>query len=356
MRILKLIKNSEKIMENQSNCSVFLRIRPPKLWEVQSPLKSFIDYDNSTNKLLVVENQPFYFDNIFNSDSRQKDIFESVENSIESMFNGFNVSILAYGSSGTGKTYTMGMNDGDFGLIPSCLDRIFTKLVDSKDEVKVNISYIEIYNEKVYDLFLQQTNSILAKGSKFAGSTKVQITSTEDARNLLVQATKNRHIRSTQNNFKSSRSHALITVYLHIRSENSEISSVLHMVDLAGSEGLRTTNHLGMAQKEGIFINQGLLSLGTVIQSLSSGKKLIQYRDSVLTTVLADCLNLNSYITLFACISPARRDKSETLSTIRFAQKCKNLEAKIVPEMNSYLKEKQVSKNQTLLLIKNYKI
>lgn len=117
----------------------------------------------------------------------------------------------------------------------------------------------------------------------------------------------------------------------------------MYFCDLAGSEGLRNTQHKGLAQQEGVNINQGLLSLGKVVQALSTGQKLVPYRDSVLTMVLQNSLNSGSYLTILGCISSAQKDKNETISTIRFSQSVKTLDSRNVPELNEYLKQKQVS-------------
>ncbi|XP_070495440.1 kinesin-like protein Nod [Chironomus tepperi] len=338
-------------MENTSKVNIFLRIRPPNIWETSSPMKTYIDYDKSTKKMFILENQPYIFDKIFYSNSNNKEIFYNLESNVDHLLNGYNNCILAYGQSGAGKTYTMGFNEKDeksLGLISLSLDTLFQKIkekhesVTNDGEYSVSVSYIEIYNEKVYDLLSEKSSeSIHTKGTKYAGSTKVPIKNSSEAKQLLLKGNKNRHVRSTLMNAASSRSHAMFTIMLALKTNNSERSSVLHLVDLAGSEGLRKTNHSGIAQQEGVHINQGLLAVCKVVQALSSGKNLVPYRDSILTTVLQDCLNLESFFTLIACISPARKNRSETLSSIRFAQSCKNLENKMLPEMNEFLKEKQ---------------
>jgi kinesin family protein 4/21/27 len=242
----------------------------------------------------------------------------------------------------------MGLNEkNSAGMITLSLDSLFSRLRALVDvEFDVKISYIEIYNEKVYDLLDDKnTDSIHTKGSKYAGSTKVPILTSSEAKEILAKANKNRHVRSTTMNASSSRSHAMFSIFLDMTTVNNKIGSVLHLVDLAGSEGLRNTGHQGIAQQEGIHINQGLLAVRKVIQALSAGKKLVPYRDSILTTVLQDCLNPDAFLTLIGCVSPARKDRNETLSTIRFAQSCKALENKIIPEMNAYLEQKKVSLN-----------
>lgn len=261
---------------------------------------------------------------------------------IEKLIKGFNSSVLAYGQSGAGKTFTMGLSEkATDGMIKMSISALFVKLQEAT-EFDVAVSFIEIYNEKVYDLLSEKSDeSIYSKGSKFNGSTKVAIASSDRADEILQLGNKNRHVRSTILNVASSRSHAMFSIFVNVRSDN--VSSVMHICDLAGSEGLRSTNHTGVAQKESVNINQGLLSVSKVVQALSSGKKLIPYRDSVLTTVLQDSLNDHSYLTLLGCISPDQCDKNETMSTIRFAQSVKTLDGKNVPEFHSYLSEKQVS-------------
>lgn len=270
---------------------------------------------------------------------------------IDKLIEGFNCSLLAYGQSGSGKTYTMGLNDrSSVGMIGMSIDLLYQKLQLNDEypagslEFDVSVSFVEIYNEKVFDLLSEKpTESIYSKGSKFNGSTKLKLTSSEGAIETLKKGNKNRHVGATNMNAASSRSHAIFSIFVETRSENKQTSSVMNFCDLAGSEGLRHTNHTGLAQQESVNINQGLLSVSKVVNALSAGKKLIPYRDSVLTVILSESLNAHSYITIIGCISPARKDKTETMSTIRFAQSVKTLENKSIPEFNSFLNESKVS-------------
>jgi hypothetical protein len=224
-------------------------------------------------------------------------------------------------------------------MISLAIESLLAKLGTGED-FDVSVSYIEIYQEKVFDLLSDNcSENIHNKGRVYNGSTKIPIRSSQEAQDILRDGNKNRHTRATTLNSSSSRSHAMFTIILTKQST----SSVMHICDLAGSEGLRNTGHSGVAQQEGVTINQGLLAIGKVVKALSSGSKLIPYRDSVLTTVLQDSLNTKSFLTILACISPARKDKSETISTIRFAHSVKVLDGKSVPEFNAYLKDKQVS-------------
>ncbi len=164
-------------------------------------------------------------------------------------------------------------------------------------EAEIFVSFVEIYNEKVYDLFLENNlESIYNKGSKFNGSSRKPISSRDDAIQLLTEANKNRHVRSTILNSSSSRSHAIFTIHLNVKKSNGILSSsALNLVDLAGSEGLRRTGHKGIALQEGVSINQGLLTLGKVLQALSTGGKVIPYRDSALSVVLQGEFFSNSH-------------------------------------------------------------
>ena len=225
-------------------------------------------------------------------------------------------------------------------MISLTIETLLGKLEAGTEDFDVSVSFIEIYQEKVFDLMSEKVNeSIYSKGRAYNGSTKISIRNSEDAQEILKSCNKKRHIRATTLNSSSSRSHAMFSIIL----TKQETSSIMHICDLAGSEGLRNTNHSGVAQHEGVTINQGLLAVGKVVKALSSGNKLIPYRDSVLTTVLQDSLNVRSFLTILACVSPARKDRNETFSTIRFAQSVKVLDGKSVPEFNAYLKEKQVS-------------
>ena len=155
--------------------------------------------------------------------------------------------------------------------------------------LEIAASFIEIYNEKVYDLLAENsTEPIVARGYKYTGGTRKPLSSLEDCSSILLQGNKNRHVRPTKMNSQSSRSHAIFTIHLRKVTNNGEFirNSCLNLVDLAGSEGVRRTGHQGMAMSEGVNINQGLLSIGKVLQAITLGSKVIPYRDSVLSSVL----------------------------------------------------------------------
>lgn len=203
---------------------------------------------------------------------------------------GFHSTVLAYGQTGTGKSYTMGLHSDDFdgesaGMVPRTLQEIFN-LTD-----KVTISFIEIYNEKAFDLLAENNSEqINTKGTKFVGRTKRTVHSLADARAILQEGSKNRHVRPTKLNANSSRSHAIFTIYVSVERDTGYTSAAMNLVDLAGSEGVGRTGHEGAARAEGVCINKGLLSISKVLEALSDSSKVagqyIPYRDSVLTSVL----------------------------------------------------------------------
>lgn len=277
-----------------------------------------------------------------------------VEPQIGKLIQGFNCSILAYGQSGAGKTSTLGFEDQDndsTGMVGMAIAKIL-EVIDGRENCEVTASFIEIYNEKVYDLLSDKCQeSIYSKGTKYQGSIQLPISNLAEGYSIVQRGSRNRHVRATNLNSHSSRSHAMFSIFVSTQSESSKISAVMHICDLAGSEGLRNTNHTGAAQLESVNINRGLLAVSKVVQALKTGKTLIPYRDSVLTVVLQDSLNAHSYINILGCISTSRKDKSETMSTIRFAQSVKMLDNKNVPEFNSFLSQKQVSATRRFIIL-----
>ncbi|KNC24230.1 Kinesin-like protein Nod [Lucilia cuprina] len=353
---------------DNSAVKIAVRERPARENLKNNLQSSVITYHPNGNNIIVNE-AVFTFDHVLGPAVTQKEIFDSlIKPLVVNLKLGFNCTALAYGQTGTGKSYTMGLDsksfDGeDVGVIPRCLKEIFSSadLISESEEneqivnnsstkMEILASFIEIYNEKVYDLLGENTNEpIIAKGYKYTGGTRKPLNNIDDCYTILMQGNKNRHVRPTKMNSQSSRSHAIFTIHVRSRTQKdsggeSITTSCMNIVDLAGSEGVRRTGHQGVAMSEGVHINQGLLSIGKVLQAMTTGSKVIPYRDSVLSSVLQESLNSNSYLTLLACISPHREDLSETLSTLRFAQNAKQL--KNTPEINNIIAD--IKKNAKL--------
>ncbi|XP_055548651.1 kinesin-like protein KIF22 [Wyeomyia smithii] len=339
---MKLVTDAS--CESLEPVRIAIRERPTDCVEVEST----IQHHFANDQILIVDERPFVFDYVFRPGASQALVYDAlIRPLVVKMINGFFCTALAYGQTGTGKTFTMGLqwdhsgpHDINRGMITRALDQTFELLKESrnKEDYEIEVSFVEIYNEKIYDLLSENSSEpINTRGCKFNGGTKRQVSRAGQAQDILMEGNKNRHVRPTKMNTLSSRSHAIFSIHASVVHDDARIVSALHLVDLAGSEGVRRTGHQGVALAEGVHINQGLLSIGKVLQALSIGSKVVPYRDSILSTVLQDSLNSNSYLTLLACVSPLPEDLSETLSTIRFAQGAKTL--KNNPQINAITAE-----------------
>ncbi|KAH8236876.1 hypothetical protein KR026_001717 [Drosophila bipectinata] len=281
---------------------------------------------------LVVDQNEYNFDHAFQANSSQEQLYDTlILPLVDKVLQGYPCTALAYGQTGTGKSYSMGMappknilQPEQIGILPRCLNDILARLRSQQENhtvpIKVSASFIEIYNEKAYDL-LSSSPHVPMVPSRCQSCTSLILTSQDDLQRLLQLGTGNRKVRATPMNANSSRSHAIVTIHVRNGSQHSR----MNIVDLAGSEGVRRTAHEGVARQEGVNINRGLLSITKVIMSMGAGHSLIPYRDSVLTTVLQESLTAKSYVTFLACISPHAADLSETVATLRFATSAKKL-------------------------------
>ncbi|KAJ7590600.1 kinesin-like protein [Mycena floridula] len=275
-------------------------------------------------------------------------------------FSGFNACILAYGQTGSGKSYSMMGYGADKGIIPLTCSELFDR-VDSKKAADPNVnftvevSYIEIYNEKVRDLLNPKNTGNLrvrehpSLGPYVEDLSKLMVNSYEEMMTLMDEGNKARTVAATNMNETSSRSHAVFTLLLTMKRHDvdtnmdTEKVSRISLVDLAGSERANSTGATGQRLKEGANINKSLTTLGKVISALAmasqaaaepkKGKKakaeeFVPYRDSVLTWLLKDSLGGNSKTAMIAAIAPA--DYEETLSTLRYADQAKKIRNKAV--------------------------
>lgn len=285
--------------------------------------------------------QQYLFDRVFNQDVDQETIYENtVKHLVDKLMIGHDCTAFAYGQTGSGKTYTMGTassnlgSENERGIIIRTIYDIMTRLNENV-ETNIKVSFYEIYNEKVFDLLCDnQEIPLKVTGFKICNLTKNPIKSFHDGYMYLHQGGEKRHKGGTKQNATSSRSHAIFTIYVNVKNENSEFEGKLNLVDLAGSECVRRTGTEGLQFQEGVNINLGLLSIGQVISALSkaTNNNHIPYRESIITTVLKDSLNRDNYITLIACVSANTLDVCDTIQTLDFAQRAKMLRNK--PERN----------------------
>ncbi|XP_022597632.1 kinesin-like protein KIF13B [Seriola dumerili] len=278
----------------------------------------------------------------------QEVVFQCLgESLLYNAFQGYNACIFAYGQTGSGKSYTM-MGSGDQpGLIPRLCSALFERTQKEQREEEsftVEVSYMEIYNEKVRDLLDpkggRQTLRVREHkvlGPYVDGLSRLAVASYKDIESLMSEGNKSRTVAATNMNEESSRSHAVFNIILthtlkDLQSGTSgEKVSRLSLVDLAGSERAAKTGAAGERLKEGSNINKSLTTLGLVISALAeqgtakNKTKFVPYRDSVLTWLLKDCLGGNSRTAMVATVSPSADNYEETLSTLRYADRAKNI-------------------------------
>ncbi|ORX83534.1 kinesin-domain-containing protein [Anaeromyces robustus] len=284
------------------------------------------------------EDWDFKFDQILHNASQECIFDECGAPILKSLIDGYNGTILAYGQTGAGKTYTMTGTTENYvhrGLIPRMISQLYKEIANKTQmAITVRISYLEIYNEQMVDLLASLNDDENCTGAlkvvdenigpSLVKNLSLQIANTEEeALNLLFEGETNRSIAEHQLNKNSSRSHCIFTIYLESRSrvESSEkvIYSKLNLVDLAGSERLSKTQTSGVSLQEAKYINKSLTFLEQVIIALSDKKREhIPYRQSKLTSVLRDALGGNCNTIMIANIWGVKEHIEETISTLRF--------------------------------------
>ena len=267
---------------------------------------------------------------------------------VESVIEGYNGTIFAYGQTGCGKTHTMLGTPDNPGIIPGCFKHIFGFIDSNTSGMKflVRCSYLEIYNEEIHDLLIDYGRGAPAKlelkedpnkGVYVKDLNCIIVKSIPEIEKAMNFGTNNRKVAETQMNATSSRSHSIFTIYIEtgeqINGEQRIKAGKLNLVDLAGSERQSKTGATGATLKEGIKINLSLTALGNVISALVDGKSAhIPYRDSKLTRLLQDSLGGNTKTVMIAAVSPADYNYEETLSTLRYAARAKAIKNK--PRVN----------------------
>lgn len=373
-------------MQDESSVRVALRIRPQLAKEKIEGCHICTSVIPGEPQVFLGKDKAFTFDYVFDIDSRQEEIYlECTEKLIEGCFEGYNATVFAYGQTGSGKTYTMGtgfdvnFTEEEQGIITRAVRHLFRRIDERKQaaleqglpppDFKVNAQFLELYNEEVLDLF-DTTRDVDSRNKKsnikihedssggiYTVGVTTRIVATEGE---MIQCLKlgalSRTTASTQMNVQSSRSHAIFTIHLcqtrvcpkldtendsdnRITSESTQmnefetLTAKFHFVDLAGSERLKRTGATGDRAKEGISINCGLLALGNVISALGDKSKKVThvpYRDSKLTRLLQDSLGGNSQTVMIACVSPSDRDFMETLNTLKYANRARNIKNKVM--------------------------
>jgi hypothetical protein len=296
--------------------------------------------------------QVFAFDSVYTNFHSQKEIFlKEVFPMIEAVLQGYNATVFAYGQSGSGKTYTMTGNIADsnlWGMMPQTVQSLFSeirKISTAGNFFKVKCSYIELYNGKARDLLTSKQTTLdikenSAKNFYVKGVETPEISSLEECLKLFNAGTERRQTASTELNDQSSRSHSLFVLQVEQHDAESDpssptvFSSKINIVDLAGSEKLAKSGATGATAVEGCSINLSLSALAAVIDTIVKGGPHIPYRSSPLTMLLKDSLGGNAKTVMFANLGPSDRNAAETLSTLRFALRAKQIENKPIKNMD----------------------
>uniref|UniRef100_A0A8C1G9A9 Kinesin family member 13Ba n=1 Tax=Cyprinus carpio TaxID=7962 RepID=A0A8C1G9A9_CYPCA len=337
---------------NNSNVKVAVRVRPMNRREKDLNTKCVVEMEGNQTYLYPTFAYDYCFWSMDESETEkfagQDVVFQCLgESLLHNAFQGYNACIFAYGQTGSGKSYTMMGSADQPGLIPRLCSSLFERTIQHQREEEsftVEVSYMEIYNEKVRDLLDPKGSRQALRvrehkvlGPYVDGLSRLAVESYKDIESLMSEGNKSRTVAATNMNEESSRSHAVFNIILthtlkDLQSGTSgEKVSKLSLVDLAGSERAAKTGAAGERLKEGSNINKSLTTLGLVISALAdqgAGKnknKFVPYRDSVLTWLLKDSLGGNSRTAMVATVSPAADNYDETLSTLRYADRAKSI-------------------------------
>uniref|UniRef100_A0A8D2LB63 Kinesin family member 1B n=1 Tax=Varanus komodoensis TaxID=61221 RepID=A0A8D2LB63_VARKO len=349
-----------------ASVKVAVRVRPFNSRETSKESKCIIQMQGNSTSILNPKNpkeapKSFSFDYSYWSHTSPDDPCFASQNRVYNdigkemllhAFEGYNVCIFAYGQTGAGKSYTMmgKQEENQAGIIPQLCEELFEKINDNSNEemsYSVEVSYMEIYCERVRDLLNPKNKGNLRVrehpllGPYVEDLSKLAVTSYTDIADLMDAGNKARTVAATNMNETSSRSHAVFTIVFTQKKHDVETNlstekvSKISLVDLAGSERADSTGAKGTRLKEGANINKSLTTLGKVISALAESKKkkktdFIPYRDSVLTWLLRENLGGNSRTAMVAALSPADINYDETLSTLRYADRAKQIKCNAV--------------------------
>ncbi|KAJ1690013.1 hypothetical protein LUZ63_014168 [Rhynchospora breviuscula] len=358
---------------------VAVNIRPLTALELRNGCTDCVTVTPSKAQVQI-GSHVFTYDYVYGSSGSQpSQLFEEcVVPLVDTLLCGYNATVLAYGQTGSGKSYTMGTNyhgeANDGAITHRVMEKIFEKVDKLRDEREflIRVSFVEIFKDEVFDLLDQHDDGQVMRTGRglqrvpikirekalgditLAGVNEPVVKSKGEMALFLARGSLNRATASTRMNSHSSRSHAIFTICIEQKRKTSSshsdcgdlLVSKLRLVDLAGSERVKRTGSDGLMFKEGIHINKGLLALGNVISALGDEKKrkkgaFVPYRDSKLTRLLQDSLGGNGKTIMIACISPADSNAKETINTLQYANRARNIQNKAVINRNPVPAEMQ---------------
>jgi kinesin family member 18/19 len=323
-----------------------------------------------------VKDQVFAFDRVFDDNATQTDVYEATTKGLlDSVLDGYNATVFAYGATGCGKTHTITGTAAQPGIIFLTMQELFEKITERSDEkvTEISLSYLEIYNETIRDLLVPggsgKQGLILREDSNqavtVAGLTSHHPKDVQEVMDMIVQGNEYRTVSPTMANAVSSRSHAVLQINIAQKDRNADVSephtmATLSIIDLAGSERASATQNRGERLLEGANINKSLLALGSCINALCDPRKTshVPYRNSKLTRLLKFSLGGNCKTVMIVCVSPSSAHFDETQNTLRYANRAKNIQTKVtrnVFNVNRHVKDFLVKIDEQMAMINELK-
>lgn len=287
----------------------------------------------------------FVFDRLFDDTASQEDVYSnSTRPLLDSVLDGYNATVFAYGATGCGKTHTISGNPQAPGIIFLTMKELFERITEIRDTklVDVSLSYLEIYNETIRDLLEPSSKQLILRENvdsriSVSNLSSHKPESVEEVMDMILQGNQNRTVSPTEANATSSRSHAVLQINLVQKGRTASVSqthtfATLSIIDLAGSERASATKNRGDRLLEGANINKSLLALGNCINALCDPRRRnhVPYRDSKLTRLLKFSLGGNCKTVMIVCVSPSSKHYDETLNTLKYADRAKKIKTKVI--------------------------
>lgn len=322
-----------------------------------------------------VKDQVFAFDRVFDENTTQSEVYEGTTRSLlDSVLDGYNATVFAYGATGCGKTHTITGTPAHPGIIFLTMQELFEKIDErSQDKTtELSLSYLEIYNETIRDLLVpggSKAGLMLREDSNQAvtvsGLTSHHPKDVNEVMDMIVKGNEYRTVSPTEANATSSRSHAVLQINVAQKDRNADVNephtmATLSIIDLAGSERASVTKNRGERLTEGANINKSLLALGSCINALCDRRQKahVPYRNSKLTRLLKFSLGGNCKTVMIVCVSPSSAHYDESQNTLRYANRAKNIQTKVtrnVFNVNRHVKDFLVKIDEQMALIKELK-
>lgn len=322
-----------------------------------------------------VKDQTFGFDRVFDENTTQGEVYEATTRGLlDSVLDGYNATVFAYGATGCGKTHTITGTAQQPGIIFLTMQELFEKIAERSDEkqTEVSLSYLEIYNETIRDLLVpggSKQGLMLREDAhqavSVAGLSSHHPRDVQEVMDMIVKGNEYRTISPTEANATSSRSHAVLQINVAQKDRNADVNephtmATLSIIDLAGSERASATKNRGERLIEGANINKSLLALGSCINALCDARKRnhVPYRNSKLTRLLKFSLGGNCKTVMIVCVSPSSAHFDETQNTLRYANRAKNIQTKVtrnVYNVNRHVKDFLVKIDEQMAMINELK-